>query len=131
MDPENIREWYKIVDYDKGKYKTLFHGIKRCRVLKFGEWLESETKLVTDGSRNRSYWSGWHITPEYEDCVKYMKNFRHTSKKRILRCQAKDIWSKPDARGNIFLAKYILIESEVFNTENDFISIIGLSLNSD
>ena len=110
-----MRAWYKIVDYDGTNYKTLFHGVNGSRTLEFNTWLESVTKQVTDGSNNRSYMSGWHITPNYGECIKYLKNFKNTAPKRIVKCQAKDIWPKPKARGDIWLAKHILIEGEVFS----------------
>jgi len=44
--------WYKIVETDdKGNIKTLFHGINRSRILRVGEWLQAELKMVIDGSR--------------------------------------------------------------------------------
>ena len=40
------KTWYKIVDYENGQYKTLFHGVNKSRVLKFNEWLEADMKCI-------------------------------------------------------------------------------------
>ena len=74
------RTWYKIVNEDKPDvFKTLFHGVNKSRVLEFGKWLKAELKQVKDGTSNTTYLSGWHI----EECVEYLKVFKHTNKKRI------------------------------------------------
>ena len=103
--------WYKIVDEDKpGVFKTLFHGVNKSRVLKFSEWLKAELKMVKDGTSKTTYLSGWHIAPSYEECVEYLKSFKHTDKKRIVKCTAKNIWPKAHSRHEIYLAEYINIE---------------------
>ena len=105
------KTWYKIVDEDKpGVFKTLFHGVDRSRVLRFNEWLKAEIKFVTDGSCQTAYKSGFHIAPSYEECVDYLKAFKHTDKKRIVKCTAKNVWPKSHSRHNIYLAEYINIE---------------------
>ncbi len=109
-----MRSWYKIVDYDGSDYKTLFHGVDGSRKLKFCKWLTSVTKKVTDGTRTRTYMSGWHIAPSYEECVKYLKAFKHLEQKRIVKCRAKDVRPKPNARCDIWLAKEIYIQGEVY-----------------
>jgi len=103
--------WYKIVDEDKpGIFKTLFHGVNKSRLLKFNEWLKAELKPVKDGTSATTYISGWHIAPSYEECVRYLKAFKHLTKKRIVKCKAKNIRPKSHSRHEIYLAEYILIE---------------------
>jgi len=102
--------WYKIVETDKKEnIKTLFHGINRSRLLKVGEWLKAEMKMVTDGPNSSEYLSGFHIAPTYEECVEYLKAFKHRHNKKIIKCEAKNIRPKSHSRHNIFLAEYILI----------------------
>lgn len=111
------KTWYKIVDEDKpGVFKTLFHGVNKSRVLQFGEWLKAELKQVKDGTSKTTYLSGWHIAPSYEECVKYLKAFQHTTKKRIVKCKAKNVRPKSHSRHEIFLAEYIIIEGVVDGT---------------
>ena len=102
--------WYKIVELDKKEnIKTLFHGINRSRLLKVGKWLKAEMKMVRDGPNSSEYLSGWHIAPTYEECVEYLKAFKHRHNKRIIKCEAKNIRSKSHSRHDIFLAEYIYI----------------------
>ncbi len=108
-----MRSWFKIVDYDGSDYKTLFHGVEGSRKLEFCKWLPSVTKEVTDGSSTRFYMSGWHIAPSYEECMKYLEAFKHLEQKRIVRCRAKKVRPKPNARGDIWLAKEIYIVGDV------------------
>ena len=103
--------WYKIVEIDdKGNIKTLFHGINRSRILKLGQWLKAEMKMVRDGPRSTEYLSGWHIAPTYEECKEYLKSFTYQQNKRIIECEAKNIRPKSHSRSNIFLAEYIFIK---------------------
>ena len=102
--------WYKIVEMDpKGNLKTLFHGVNRSRILEVGKWLTAELKMVKDGTSKTEYLSGWHIAPTYEECVDYLKAFKHRHNKRIVKCEAKNIRPKSHSRHNIFLAEHILI----------------------
>lgn len=107
------KSWYKIVDYENDQYKTLFHGVNRSRVLKFNEWLEADIKEVSDGHKGKKYMSGWHILPDYKSCLEYLKKFTYLEKRRIVKCKAKNAWSKTHSRSNVFLAQYIYIEGEV------------------
>ena len=111
--------WYKIVDYENDNYKTLFHGINKSRVLKFGEWLEADIKPVKDGTSKTTYMSGWHIMPDYKSTIEYLKAFKHVSKKRILKCRARNVWPKAHSRSDVFLAQFIYIEGEANEDESD------------
>jgi len=102
--------WYKIVERKNTNIKTLFHGVEGSRILNLNRWLKSEQKLVKDGTSKTWYKSGWHILPTYKDCVDYLEFFKHRDTKEIVKCKAKNIWPKSHSRGNVFLAKWILIE---------------------
>jgi hypothetical protein len=107
------KTWYKIVDYENGQYKTLFHGVNKSRVLKFNEWLEADMKMVKDGTSKTSYMSGWHILPDYKSTVEYLQRFKNFEKKRLVQCKARNVWPKAHSRANVFLAQFIYIEGEV------------------
>ena len=113
------KTWYKIVDYENGQYKTLFHGVNRSRVLKFNEWLEADIKPVKDGTSKTTYMSGWHIIPDYKSCLEYLQRFKNFEKKRLVECRAKNVWPKTHSRSNIFLAQFIYIEGEVDANKSD------------
>lgn len=107
--------WYKIVDCEAGVYKTLFHGVKGNRKLKFNTWLEADIKEVSDGSSSTTYMSGWHVLPTYEECKEYLKRFKHIENKRIVKCHVSEIWPKEHSKANVFLAKYAYILEDVGN----------------
>lgn len=107
--------WYKIVELDKNNnIKTLFHGINKSRILKVGEWLKAELKMVKDGTSKTEYLSGWHIAPTYEECKNYLGFFKHQHNKIIVSCKAKNVWPKSHSRSNIFLAEHIIIKEIVY-----------------
>ena len=65
--------WYKIVDKDKkGNYKALFHGIDGSKIIPVGEKIDSEQKIVSDGSNGTKYTSGWHVMCDLEKCKQYL-----------------------------------------------------------
>ena len=106
--------WYKIVDRDdtKGIIKSLFHGNRGTRVLKINEWMEAEMKQVRDGTSKIVYISGWHIAPSYEECKRYLKFFKNTAQKAIVKCEAINIWPKVHSRHQIYLSQWIRILEE-------------------
>lgn len=107
-------KWFKIVDIDeKGRIKTLFHGNNRSRLLKLGEWLQAELKMVRDGTSKTSYLSGWHIVPSLDECKRYLEFFTHVEKKAIVECEAKEIRPKSHSRHDIYLAEFIRIKGIV------------------
>ena len=78
------KTWYKIVDYENGKYKTLFHGVNKSRVLKFNEWLEADMKQVKDGTSKTTYMSGWHIVPDYKSTLEYLQRFKNFENQAVI-----------------------------------------------
>lgn len=110
-----MKTWYKIVDEPApGMLKTLFHGVNKSKILKVGEWLTAEIKPVKDGTSKTTYMSGWHIVPSLEECVEYLKAFKHTTCKRVVECQAKNVWPKSHSRHDIYLAEHIKIGGVVY-----------------
>lgn len=101
---------FKIVDDHNGILKTLFHGVDGSRVLKKNEWLKADIKDLRNGSCQTYYKSGWHVLPTYEDCVEYLRRFTNLDKKRIVKCQVKNVWPKTHSRADVYLAEYLFIE---------------------
>lgn len=105
-----METYFKIVDYEKGKLKTLFHGVNGSRTIEKGRWLKADVKTVHDGSSGTEYESGWHILPTYDECKDYLKKFKHLKKKKIIKCKAKNIRPKTHSRDNVYLSEYLYVE---------------------
>jgi len=102
--------YYKIVDYEDGKIKTLFHGLNGSRTLPTNIWLTADQKLVRDGSTGTLYMSGWHVLSTYEECEQYLKKFINIKHKRIIECEVGgELRQKEHSRDNVFLADRIRI----------------------
>ena len=102
--------YYKIMDYENGQVKTLFHGHNGSKVVPMFEWLQSTKKEVFDGSNGTRYMSGWHVFPYESECEKYIKNFKNIDNKVIAKCIIKgDKWPKSHSRANVILAEWINI----------------------
>jgi len=102
--------YYKIMDYEDGKLKTLFHGLRGSRTVPMLKWLQADIKKVFDGSNGTRYMSGWHVFDNHDECQEYLKLFTHTKNKVIARCKVKgDIWPKSHSRSNVQLVEWIYI----------------------
>lgn len=109
-----MKNWYKIVDLEDGKPKTLFHGYNGERSIPFNKWIQAEVKTVSDGSRGTPYLSGFHILRTVDDCLKYLEKFQNMAPKAIVKCNARSIWPKRHSRDPVFLAKYINVKEIVW-----------------
>lgn len=107
--------WYKIVEKDeKGNLKTLYHGVNNSKTLKFNRWLTAENKIVKDGSGKTRYRSGFHLLSSLEDCLDYLKLFRKTANKIIVKCKAKKVRPKEHSKKPVFMADHIIIKEIVW-----------------
>jgi len=105
---------YKIMEKKNDSVKTLFHGINRSRTVSLGKWLQADVKEVTDGSKNSTYISGWHMLPTHKECVAYLEKFRHKDNKVIVKCRTKGkTWPKTQSRANVILSEWIYLEAIV------------------
>jgi hypothetical protein len=105
------KKWYKIIEEDSGTYKTLMHGINKNRKLELNKWLKAEIKEVSDGTGKRKYKSGFHVLKSYRECVQYLKLFKKDlHKKRIVECEARNLWPKSHSKHEVYLAEYIKIK---------------------
>lgn len=104
---------YKILDYNNGYYKTLFHGVNRSKTLPLYTWLEAEIKYARDGSGDKWYNTGFHCISSILDCYVYLNNFKDINNKAILPCYAEGIWEKSRKDGIIvYLARRIYLFEE-------------------
>lgn len=102
--------YYKIMDYEKGDLKTLFHGHEGSRTVPMYEWLKAKVKKVYDGSDKRSYVCGWHVFESFDECKHYLTKFKNRKNKVIARCRVKgDIWAKKHSRSNVLLTEWLYI----------------------
>ena len=100
---------FKIVDWKNDTPHTLFHGVSRSRKLPFNKWITAEEKMVRDGSNQERYLSGFHVLPTVKDCLEYLKKFRNTQDKAIVRCWVRSVRRKERSPSPVYLAKEILI----------------------
>jgi len=103
--------WFKIVDIEKNKIKTLFHGLNGSRQLHFSNWYVAEKKMVTDGTTERStkYLSGFHVIPSHKESVEYLKKFKNVKNKHILPCYVRGLRKKEHSPYNVWLADEIFL----------------------
>lgn len=99
-----IYNCFRIVEVTRtGDYKTLFHGIKKSRVLPLNKWLKAERKWVNDGV-GTYYWSGFHVLKTIKDARAYLKKFKKKRNKRIIAIQAMGLRKKAHSPYPVFLA---------------------------
>lgn len=104
-----MKYWYKIIDFQNGNAKTLFHGLEGSKTIPIKKWLKAEKKMVKDGIGSE-YMSGWHIIPSPELCREYLKKFKNTEYKAIAKCKCKSIVKKEKSPDQVYLADYLYIE---------------------
>jgi len=108
-----VSDYYKICRKDsKGNYKTLFHGIKKSKIMKVNEWLQAEVKYVTDGSpkTSKTYLSGWHVIKGKDNALKYMNRFKDKSNLVIVPCEVRDEWKKEHSRSEVYLSEWMKLK---------------------
>lgn len=107
---------YKIVEsVGEGVYKYLFHN--RRVILRDGTTLIAEKKMVyesynKDGTK-KLYLSGIHVIETEELCKKYLKRFKDTSNKTIIKCRAFGCTPKPNGNPGVLLADKVIILGEM------------------
>lgn len=105
---------YKIVDIIGEIPYTLFHGVHGSRKLDMNRWMRSESKMVHDGTHGTPYMSGWHVLKSVEDCIEYLKLFKHVSNKAIIECSAHNVRPKEHSPHPVFLADAIRLDRVVW-----------------
>ena len=110
---------YKIVDWKDNVPCTLFHGINGSKKMPIDKWVAADKKMVTDGSRQNKYLSGFHVMPTVESCISYLEKFKNVVDKAIVSCEVKKIRPKPQASGPVFLADKIKVIRSVLKYSVD------------
>jgi hypothetical protein len=108
---------YRIVEVAKdGSFLTLFHGIKGSRRLPRMLWLRAENKDVSYGRGSPAHVSGFNVIRKLEDATRYLARFNRGKTKRdlvIVRCLARGLRPKPNAKAPVLLADELFIIEEV------------------
>jgi len=77
---------YKIMDFDRGEVKTLFHGLNGSRTVPRFVWLDANVKEgASDGTGKRKYTAGWHVIESLEDTEAYLARFTNLEHKVIVK----------------------------------------------
>lgn len=107
--------FYKIVEKDtKGNFKALFHGVSGSKVIPVGEYVDSERKMVRDGSNGTWYTSGWHVMIDLDECKQYLSKFKADLDRVIVEVEVLGrVWSKEHSPSNVYLCESIKIIGEV------------------
>jgi hypothetical protein len=109
-------ECFKIMDFEDGKLKTLFHGIDGSRTVKQWAAIRADMKKgARDGTGKSTYTSGWHVLETKEQAMAYLHKFKNLDKKVIVKCLAEGkIWKKEHSPAEgLWLAEVIFIEEIV------------------
>jgi hypothetical protein len=118
------KQWYKIVDLENGKIKTLFHGLNGSRVLPTGKWLTATKKMVSDG-KGTEYLSGFHIMENLNESIRYLKRFKNIQNKAVVLVSVNKVWKKEHSNSNVWLAEKIIIHKVVFQYQKPEIKGVG------
>ena len=90
--------------------KTLFHGVNGTRTIKVGVWTKAVEKMVTDGSSQTKYLSGYHVLLNKEEAYDYLKAFtKRLEKLKVIEVFVKEIRPKEHSRSPVFLAREMML----------------------
>lgn len=105
---------FKIVEVDGDNYKTLFHGVNGSRTLPCCKWIKAAKKEVTDGDARtaKRYTSGFHVLKTKVDTTRYLKKFKRTDNKIVIRVIARGLRPKEHSKMSVFLADEIYLAEE-------------------
>jgi hypothetical protein len=113
-----MKPYYKIMNFSENSgVKTLFHANNGSKTIPLKEWVwTSKHELVSDGSCNTKYMSGWHVFETLDEAKKYLfKAFQHLHLKVIVKCYCiGDIRPKYHSRANVWLCQGIYLDEIVY-----------------
>ena len=113
---------YKIVELDKGKLKSLFHGTNGTRIMEAHTWLEAQIREeAKDGTSKTTYRSGWHTLPTLDECKEYLSRFtKRLDKLVIVEVEiGGDIWEKEHSPSNVLLSTRMKINDVVYKHSDE------------
>lgn len=102
---------YKIMSVEDGRIATLYHGVGGTRFLPFNVWHKAERKWA--GEATTRYWTGFHVIPDFDNCVKYLKKFTSKKPRVIVKCLAKNTIPKESSRKKVLLADKMMLISVI------------------
>jgi hypothetical protein len=102
---------FKIMDFENGDLKTLFHGTDGTRVVKQWVWVQAEIREhATDGTGGVMYKSGFHLLETLDQAKSYLKKFKNMTNKVIVKCEViGETWKKDHSPAEgLFLAERVI-----------------------
>ncbi len=115
----NVKRYFRVFEVKEDLPHTIFHGVRRSKKLSLDEWIESETKNVRDGSKGKVYKSGFHVIEDVCETIDFFVSRFKIFKNRVIAAVDIDIdagiWPKKHSKGNVFLAKMMLIQEKEWN----------------
>jgi hypothetical protein len=105
------------MNYERGKLNTLFHGTNGTRVVPQWTLVRAEIRqYARDGTNGVPYKSGWHVLETLDQAKAYLKCFKNTATKVIVKCEVTgDIWKKEHSPVvGLHLAEWIFITGIVW-----------------
>jgi hypothetical protein len=98
---------WRIIEKKNDKLHTLFHGVKKSRVIPRNKWLTAENKVVNDGI-GQSYISGFHCLETRKECRKYARQFKKKDGRFFVKIKTKGLRRK-NSPHKVYLADKMLI----------------------
>ncbi len=107
---------YRIVECRGNDVYTLFHAIpqngKRSRKIPIKTWIKAEHKMVTDGSSQNKYLSGFNVLLDLQKMKEYVGRFTKERDLRIIKVLVNgSLRSKEHSKSDVYLADYMMIPS--------------------
>ena len=102
---------YKVFNQKPGSDAcyTMFHAVNGSKQIPREAWITAYDHWVIDGSKGKTYLSGFHFFKTYENAQFFLNSLQNTIFRHIVKCEFKDVWPKAHARREVFLAKKIYI----------------------
>jgi hypothetical protein len=100
---------YKIFELHGNRPKTLFHGVAGSRLLPIGKWIKADKRMVTDGSRQNPYLSGFHSYPALNDVRRWLQGAQYHEGRVVVRVRIAGCREKPNAVRETILSDRLLI----------------------
>jgi len=105
---------YRIVECRGDEVYTLFHAIpyngKRSRKIPIKTWVKAEHKMVTDGSSQKEYLSGFNVLLDLGKMKEYVGRFTKKRDLRIIKVLVNiPLRSKKHSKSDVYLADYMMV----------------------
>jgi len=112
----NVVKMYRIFDEKDNIPLTLFHGTNGTRKIQLDCWIDSDTKIVQDGSGNKKkkYKSGFHVLKTFDEIVSFKNRFRNTKGRVVCKVDVDlnaGIWDKEHSPADVKLVKRMRVSS--------------------